>query len=90
MVSSKKGPFSGSGLSKMASTSSLPLRSRPSTATSSPGMKSSTRTDAAEPLCRQLATIAATRAKTDAKPATASTFTTPWLPERSSGLITHG
>ena len=36
-VSSKYGPSSGSGLSKIASTSSRPERSRPSTATSAPG-----------------------------------------------------
>src|SRR5205823_1145685 len=49
MVSSKKGPSSGSGLSNSASTWSRPSITRPSSATSGPGTKSSTRTYRVQP-----------------------------------------
>src|SRR5207247_980460 len=71
MVSSKKGPSSGSGLSKRTSVWSPPAVSRPSNATSRPGMNSSTSSASASSPLRPTssrARIAAIRRNAATKP----------------------
>src|SRR5690348_1783166 len=68
MVSSKKGPSSGSGLSKSASTSRAPRRSNPSSATSEPGTKASTRIDLAPSSSTGLRSVRAREQPLDAAP----------------------
>src|SRR6267378_117388 len=90
MVSSKKGPSSGSGLSKMASVSSTPPRSKPSRANSAPGIKSSTRIDCGAEPGRQTSgdrTRAATRVKAAAHESASSARMTPRLPDTR---VAHG
>ena len=72
MLSSKNGPTSGSGLSKIANTSREPSRSKPSTATSSPGMYDSTSNNDRSSSSAAVATMARTRSTTAASSAGSS------------------
>ena len=95
MVSSKKGPSRGSGLSKRASTSSSPLESSPSSATSGPAHErfdqdalGGVGIDPRRPPDRRAAGRAA-RTRRRAKSGSSARIT-PRLPESMSGFTTHG
>src|SRR2546427_5311590 len=93
MVSSKKGPSSGSGLSKRASVWSPPAVSRPSSATSRPGMNSSTSSaSASSPLgpTSSRARIAAIGRNGGTKPWGPWARTTPRPAEGARAFSTHG
>src|SRR6266581_6313389 len=93
MVSSKNGPSRGSGLSKRASTWRSPFASRPSRATSRPGMKPSTRTcRAASPSAAAsgIRRILSSRRTAPTNWASSSARITPRLAESMRGLTTHG
>ena len=88
MVSSKKGPSSGSGLSKRARRDKRPLANIPSSATSTPGTYSSTRKGCgagASPCSKR-------RSRTRAASSSPASLTriTPRLPDSSVGLTTQG
>src|SRR5260370_1057670 len=93
MVSSKNGPSRGSGLSKRASTWRSPFTSKPSRATSRPGMKPSTRTcRAASPSAAAsgVRRILSSRRTAPTNWASPSARITPRLAESMRGLTTHG
>src|SRR5258708_4040633 len=93
MVSSKNGPSRGSGLSKRASTWRSPFSSKPSRATSRPGMKPSTRTcRAASPSAAAsgVRRILSSRRTAPTNWASPSARITPRLAESMRGLTTHG